>query len=104
MVAREATSSRRGSMWSSFGEGGASGPANMTEEEKAQEARKAFNRSFRTIWDSGVDKISGDLWDSLVTGWKSGDIIGASPSSLPHFVGSQNLNILSTGYYRPVLY
>ena len=78
MVAREATSSRRGSIWSTFGEDTAGGGiAHLTEEEKAEEARKAFANSFRTIWESGIDNISCDLWHSLLAGWKSGEIIGA---------------------------
>lgn len=80
MVARDATMSRRDSVWSTFGEdaaapGGSAAP--LTQEEKAVEARKAFVSSMRTIWESGVNRIATDLWASLVNGWKSGDIVGA---------------------------
>lgn len=92
-AAREATSSRRGSMWSSFGEeaaAGGAGGANLTEEEKAFEARKAYVSSIKTIWDSGVNRIAGDLWASVLTGWTSGDIVGQG-SQLPHHCGMVRL-------------
>lgn len=76
MAAREATLSRRDSVWSTFGEDAAGGGAVLTQEEKAVEARKAFVNSMKIIWDSGVNRIATDLWNSLITGWKSGDIIG----------------------------
>lgn len=78
MVAREATSSRRGSIWSTFGDDAQPGGTVLTDEEKAVEAKKAFVNSMKIIWDSGVNKIANDLWGSLTTGWKSGDIIGMS--------------------------
>lgn len=86
IVAREPTSSRRGSIWSTFGED----PA--TEEEKAEAARNALYSSFKTIWESGIDKISGDGWFSLITGWKSGEIIGgiSQYTPYPHHVVSES--------------
>lgn len=97
-AAREATSSRRGSMWSSFGEEAAAGAggANLTEEEKAFEARKAYVSSIKTIWDSGVNRIAGDLWASVLTGWTSGDIVGqGSQLASPMQHGSSNVNAYS---------
>ncbi|KAF8315916.1 hypothetical protein DL93DRAFT_2227189 [Clavulina sp. PMI_390] len=76
MVAREATLSRRDSIWSTFGEDAPASGAVLTPEEKAIEARRAFVGSSKIIWQSGINRIVGDLWDSLIKGWKSGDIVG----------------------------
>ena len=99
IVAREPTSSRRGSIWSTFGEDAAT---NLTEEDKAEAARNAFSSSFKTIWESGIDKISGDWWISLITGWKSGEIIGGKSqhTSHPHHVVSESPPLMSQACFR----
>ena len=99
IVAREPTSSRRGSIWSTFGEDAAS---DLTEEEKAEAARNAFYSSFKTIWESGIDKISGDWWISLITGWKTGDIIGGKSQHIPyhHDIESESSPLMSQACFR----
>lgn len=88
MVAREATMSRRDSIWSTFGDeavpagGEGAGTAVMTQEEKAVEARKAFVSAIKVIWDSGVSRIVQDLWESVGSAWTAGDIAGTSLPSL----------------------
>ncbi|KAF8332095.1 uncharacterized protein EI90DRAFT_924607 [Cantharellus anzutake] len=73
---RDPTSSRRGSLWSEFGDDAVSGGRELTEEEKALEAQKSFASSAKTLWESGVDRLVVEAWSSFGQGWKSGDIVG----------------------------
>ena len=68
--------SRRGSVWSEFGDEAALGGQESTEEEKVIEAQKAFAHSIKVLWESGVDRIVYEAWSSFAQGWKAGDIIG----------------------------
>lgn len=73
---RDPTVSRRGSVWSEFGDEAFTGGQESTEEERAIEAQEAFANSIKVLWESGVDKIAFQAWSSFAQGWKAGDIVG----------------------------
>jgi hypothetical protein len=73
---REPTVSRRGSIWSEFGDEAPSGGIELNDEQKAHETQKAFANSTRLLWESGVDVMVTNAWAALTACWKKGDIVG----------------------------
>ncbi|KAF9515511.1 hypothetical protein BS47DRAFT_780729 [Hydnum rufescens UP504] len=71
---REPTVSRRGSIWSEFGDEAPSGGIELNDEPKADEAQKAFANSTRLLWESGVDVMVTNAWAAFTACWKKGDI------------------------------
>ena len=76
MSTREPTVSRRGSVWSEFGDEAAPGGVDLTDEQRADEAQNAFTNSAKLLWENGVSVMVQNVWVAFTACWEKGDIVG----------------------------